>query len=188
MYPFRWIWLFDLSCVCWFNLNKILIPVVQFAFKMTSGDSWIQDPMGQKYEIEKIGYARNHIIFHLRPVPFKNIEKWGRRIEWTKFSIVFFFRKWEIPYLDTKLQKKYYYNTVKRIGTTQCKRNLRLKLRRLAYLGVGKHQTAGSPTFSTSMGSIFDECSALASKLSITFLLQIYQDIISLFFPLQGLN
>ena len=68
-----------------------------------------QDPLGRNYKIEKISYVRNHVIFHLKPVPSKNIEKWRSYIlnerNFEKKN-----RKWEIPYLDTNFQKNYILN------------------------------------------------------------------------------
>ena len=37
-----------------------------------------QEPLGQNCKIEKTSYVRNHVSFHLRPVPSKNIENWRR--------------------------------------------------------------------------------------------------------------
>ena len=49
------------------------IPGARFADKITSGDS--PGPPGAKLQNRKISYVRNHVIFHLKPVPSKNIEK-----------------------------------------------------------------------------------------------------------------
>ena len=52
-------------------------------YRLTAGDSIFWVKIFSSYKKSKIGlgnYVRNHVIFHLKPVPSKNIEKWRLRV------------------------------------------------------------------------------------------------------------